>query len=134
MLIKNFFFCLILLFLWSCNSDVQPKPEAYLRLKYEKPNYKAAKKHPNFSFEYNTLAELRIYDQGKGIAFNDRDKIFSRFYTDRDQFRGDHSGLGLSISREIIKSFNGSIELTKSDNFDFSGACFMIKLPLRIIK
>jgi len=80
----------------------------------------------------NTLAELKIYDQGKGIDFNDRDKIFSRFYTDRDQFRGDHSGLGLSISREIIKSFNGSIELTKSDNFDFSGACFMIKLPLRI--
>jgi len=34
--------------------------------------------------------------------------------------------------KEIIKSFNGSIELTKSDNLDFSGACFMINLPLRI--
>ena len=59
MLIKNFFFCLILLFLWSCNSDVQPKPEAYLRLKYEKLNYKAAKKHPNLCRD-NTLAELKI--------------------------------------------------------------------------
>ncbi len=77
-------------------------------------------------------AEIKIYDQGKGIDFNDKDKIFNRFYTDREKFREDHSGLGLSISQEIIKSFNGSIELTKSDNLDFSGACFMIKLPLRI--
>ena len=60
MLIKNFSFCLIFLFLWSCNSDVQPKPEAYLRLKYDKPNYKVVNKHPNFSFEYSTLAELKI--------------------------------------------------------------------------
>ncbi len=78
------------------------------------------------------LVQIKIYDQGKGIEFNDREKIFGRFYTDRDQYREDHSGLGLSISREIIKSFNGSIELTKSDNFDFSGACFMINLPLRM--
>ena len=48
------------MFLWSCNSDVQPKPEAYLRLKYDKPNYKVVNKHPNFSFEYSTLAELKI--------------------------------------------------------------------------
>ena len=63
---------------------------------------------------------------------NDKDKIFNRFYTDRSEFRDEHSGLGLSISREIIKSLSGSIELTKSDNFDFGGACFMIKLPLII--
>ncbi|OUW96196.1 MAG: hypothetical protein CBD97_01775 [Pelagibacteraceae bacterium TMED237] len=80
----------------------------------------------------NFNVEIKIYDQGKGINFNDKEKIFNRFYTDRDEFREDHSGLGLSISREIIKSFNGSIKLTKSDNFDFGGACFIIKLPLRI--
>ncbi len=78
------------------------------------------------------FAEIKIYDQGPGINFSDKDKIFNRFYTDRMEFREDHSGLGLSISREIIKSFNGSIKLTKSDNLDFSGACFMINLPLRI--
>ncbi len=76
-------------------------------------------------------AEIKIYDQGRGIDFNDKDKIFKRFYTDRDIYRENHSGLGLSISREIIKSFNGSIKLAKSDNLDFSGACFIIKLPLR---
>ncbi len=75
--------------------------------------------------------DIKIYDQGKGINFSDKDKIFRRFYTDRDAYRENHSGLGLSISREIIKSFNGSIELTKSDNLEFGGACFIIKLPLR---
>ncbi len=77
-------------------------------------------------------AQIKIYDQGKGIDLSYKNKVFDRFYTDRDELRENHSGLGLSISKEIIKSFNGSIELTKSDNFDFSGACFMIKLPLRI--
>ncbi len=76
-------------------------------------------------------AEIKIYDQGKGINLEDKDKIFRRFYTDRDISRDNHSGLGLSISREIIKSFNGSIELTKSDKLNFTGACFIIKLPLR---
>ena len=75
-------------------------------------------------------ASIKIYDQGKGISLKHKDKIFNRFYTDRDEFKDNHSGLGLSISREILKSFKGSIELTKSDNFDFRGACFMIKLPL----
>ena len=74
--------------------------------------------------------QIKVYDQGPGIDFHYKDKIFERFYTDRHEFRSDHSGLGLSISKEIIKSFNGSIELTKSDNFDFRGACFMISLPL----
>ena len=45
--------------------------------------------------------------------------------------RDKHSGLGLSISYEIINSFNGSIELTESDKLDFRGACFLIKLPLK---
>ena len=80
------------------------------------------------------FVEIKIYDQGKGIDLKDKNKMFDRFYTDRAYERDQHSGLGLSISYEIINSFNGSIELTKSDNLGFSGACFMIKLPLRTIK
>jgi len=79
----------------------------------------------------NLFLKIKIYDQGKGINYDHKYKIFNRFYTDRDDDRDKHSGLGLSICKEIIKSFNGSIELTKSDKFDFSGACFIIKLPLR---
>ena len=77
------------------------------------------------------LVEIKIYDQGKGIDFKDKIKIFDRFYSDRKFDRDKHSGLGLSISYEIISSFNGTIELTESDNLDFRGACFLIKLPLK---
>ena len=80
----------------------------------------------------NEYGCLKIYDQGPGIPIAYKDKIFIRFYSDRKNFKDKHSGLGLSISREIIKSFNGSIELIKSDESDFTGACFLIKLPLRI--
>ncbi len=75
--------------------------------------------------------EIKIYDQGKGIDLREKNKIFDRFYTDRIADRDQHSGLGLSISYEIINSFNGSIELTESDKLDFRGACFLIKLPLK---
>ncbi len=75
--------------------------------------------------------EIKIYDQGKGIDFKEKNKIFDRFYTDRIVDRDQHSGLGLSISYEIINSFKGSIELTESDKLDFRGACFLIKLPLK---
>ncbi len=81
------------------------------------------KKNENF-------VQIKVYDQGKGIDFKEKDKIFYRFYTDRLNDRNQHSGLGLSISYEIINSFNGSIELTKSDKLDYRGACFLIKLPL----
>ncbi len=77
--------------------------------------------------------EIKIYDQGKGVDLKEKNKIFDRFYTDRIQDRDQHSGLGLSISYEIINSFNGSIELTESNNLDFRGACFIIKLPLKSI-
>ncbi len=79
----------------------------------------------------NLHVYLKIYDQGPGIPFDHKDKIFNRFYSDRVKSKNKHSGLGLSISKEIIKSFSGSIELTKSDKLDFGGACFLIKLPLR---
>jgi signal transduction histidine kinase len=57
-------------------------------------------------------------------------KIFERFYTDREENRKSHSGLGLSISKNIIESFGGKINLIKSTHLGFEGACFEIKLPL----
>ena len=56
---KLFFFWSSIVFL-CCKSEVQPKPKAYLRLKYEKPNYKIIKTGSNFSFEHNSLAQFKI--------------------------------------------------------------------------
>ncbi|MEO1543486.1 MAG: stimulus-sensing domain-containing protein, partial [Pseudomonadota bacterium] len=56
--------------------------------------------------------EVRVEDQGPGIEEDKLDTIFTRFYTYRptaESSRGNNSGLGLSISREIIKAHGGEI-------------------------
>jgi len=74
---------------------------------------------------------IKVYDQGKGISMKLAEKVFDRFYTDRDIDRNNHTGLGLSIVREIICSFRGSIKIIKSDRIEYRGACFIINLPLK---
>ena len=70
-------------------------------------------------------------DQGTGIEENVKDKIFDRFYTDRILEKDQHSGLGLSISKKIIESFSGSIQLSNIKFQQYLGACFEINLPLK---
>tara|TARA_B100000686_G_scaffold339778_1_gene414410 strand:+ start:134 stop:1828 length:1695 start_codon:yes stop_codon:yes gene_type:complete len=77
---------------------------------------------------------FKLYDQGRGIPIDQSKKIFDRFYTDRETDKEKHTGLGLSIAREIIHSFKGSLKLIKSDRLEYSGACFTFNLPLKIIK
>ena len=74
---------------------------------------------------------LRFYDQGKGVDLKDSEKIFERFYSYRQENIKNHTGLGLSIAREIIEHMHGSISLDKSDKSDYPGACFLITLPIK---
>ena len=60
-----------------------------------------------------------------------KEKIFERFYTDRPNESEYHSGLGLSISKKIMQSFFGSIELSNYHIKNYNGACFKLKLPLK---
>jgi two-component system sensor histidine kinase ChvG len=55
---------------------------------------------------------LIVEDEGPGIDQEAMEKIFDRFYTYRptaNSSRGDNSGLGLSISREIVTAHGGEI-------------------------
>lgn len=79
----------------------------------------------------NQQCIIHFADQGPGISLDYKDKIFDRFYTDREKNRKSHSGLGLSISKKIIESFGGDINLINSAHLGFEGACFEIKLPLK---
>ena len=79
----------------------------------------------------NKFISLRFHDQGKGIDSKDSEKIFQRFYSDRHENIKNHTGLGLSIAREIIGHMNGKISLDKSAKRDYPGACFLIILPIR---
>ena len=79
----------------------------------------------------NNKVAVMIYDQGRGIDLQDSEKIFERFYSDRQENIKNHSGLGLSIAREIILHMSGQLILDKSDNSEYSGACFLIILPVK---
>ncbi len=61
--------------------------------------------------ETGGLIELTVEDEGPGIPDGKLDSIFDRFYSERPQSEqfGSHSGLGLSISRQIVEAHQGRI-------------------------
>ena len=79
------------------------------------------------------FVNIYIDDFGHGINQNSIDKIFDRFYTERPQEHefGQHSGLGLSISKQIIETHKGSIKVENRINKSgkIIGARFIIIIP-----
>jgi two-component system, OmpR family, sensor histidine kinase ChvG len=76
---------------------------------------------------------ITVEDQGPGIPDEKLTAIFDRFYTERplgEKF-GTHSGLGLSISKQIVEAHRGMI--WAENRKDARGACigarFCIRLP-----
>jgi len=72
-----------------------------------------------------------VEDNGPGIQAEDTSRIFERFYTDRadtDEF-GQNSGLGLSISKQIIEAHGGTIAAENRTGTP-TGAKFIVTLPL----
>ena len=53
------------------------------------------------------------------------------YYSDRSNNSEFHSGLGLSISKKIVESFSGTLELIDSFSESYKGACFKLKIPLK---
>ncbi len=81
----------------------------------------------------NGAIEITIDDDGPGIPDGKEHLIFDRFYTERasgEKF-GTHSGLGLSISRQIVEAHDGTI--TATNRHDGAGrtvgARFTVRLP-----
>jgi two-component system sensor histidine kinase ChvG len=81
--------------------------------------------------------EVVIEDEGPGIPEDRLEIIFDRFYTDRpatEALRGKNSGLGLSISREIMRSHGGEIFAENRSGESrggapYTGSRFTIRLP-----
>jgi len=75
---------------------------------------------------------LTVEDQGVGFPADKLTKVFDRFYTDRpeqDGF-GKHSGLGLSISKQIVNAHGGKIWAENADRGgEISGARVVLRLP-----
>jgi two-component system, NtrC family, sensor kinase len=72
-----------------------------------------------------TEAFLEVSDEGPGIPEQDRERVFEPFYTTKAEGQG--TGLGLSVSKSIIESHGGRIELTGAPS---GGARFKCHLPL----
>ena len=55
---------------------------------------------------------IQVEDSGPGFSNGSLNKVFDRFYTDRPKNEkfGNHSGLGLSISKQIVLAHGGTIE------------------------
>ncbi len=82
--------------------------------------------------------EIMVDDDGPGVREDLRDRIFERFYTDRPEADGfgNNSGLGLSISRQIVEAHRGTISVTNREKTLPStgetvveGARFIVRLP-----
>ena len=81
--------------------------------------------------------EVYVDDDGPGVRDDVREKIFERFYTDRPhQGFGQNSGLGLSISKQIVDAHGGSIWVENrigapgpDGEPSVFGARFIVRLP-----
>ncbi len=69
--------------------------------------------------------EIRVTDNGDGIPDSIKDKIFQPFFTTKPTGQG--TGLGLSLSYDIVKAHGGELAVETSEN---KGTTFSIKLPI----
>ncbi|MDR7223570.1 sensor histidine kinase [Aminobacter aminovorans] len=77
---------------------------------------------------------ITVEDNGPGIRAENIDRIFERFYTDRPagEAFGQNSGLGLSISRQIVEAHGGTLtaeNITGTKPGELKGARFIVAFP-----
>jgi two-component system NtrC family sensor kinase len=88
----------------------------------------AAKYDPTVSVstkKINDTVEIKVADNGNGIPKNILDKIFQPFFTTKPTGQG--TGLGLSLSYDIVKTHRGELKVEISEG---KGTTFIIQLPI----
>ncbi len=82
----------------------------------------------------NGFITVCVDDDGPGIPVGNEQDIFDRFYKERPSSEkfGTHSGLGLSISKQIVDAHGGDIhaENRLSESGEVLGASFIVRLPV----
>ena len=84
--------------------------------------------------EAGPMVEIQVEDEGPGIPEARLEGIFDRFYSERPRGErfGQHSGLGLSISKQIVEGLRGRIaaENRRDAEGRVLGARFIVRLPV----
>lgn len=97
-----------------------------------KPRHGVVKVHAYNSRDWSDHRKgLRVViaDNGPGIPLDLRNKIFEPFFTTKGEAG---TGLGLWITSDIVKKYDGKIQLRSCSNESCSGTCFSVFLPLEI--
>ncbi len=78
----------------------------------------------------NNYLKFKVKDSGIGLKPQEKEKLFSEFFRAKNEFtKNIHgTGLGLSLVKRIIDSYNGKIEVESEYG---SGTMFTISLPLK---
>jgi signal transduction histidine kinase len=74
-------------------------------------------------------ARIAVHDQGPGVAQPDAERVFERFYQASGRLHKGHAGLGLGlyISRELVRRHGGEVWLASEPG---QGATFLVRLPV----
>jgi signal transduction histidine kinase len=83
------------------------------------------RKDPESAIRNSEYIQISIADNGTGIPDKVKEKIFQPFFTTKPT--GEGTGLGLSLSYDIIVAHNGTLKVESKEG---SGTEFMIQLPL----
>jgi signal transduction histidine kinase len=71
--------------------------------------------------------ELRVSDQGIGVAEAEQERIFRKFYRGTSSTNGGGTGLGLFIARGLVTAMGGRIWVESAEG---EGASFVFELPV----
>lgn len=72
---------------------------------------------------------LQVKDEGVGIAKNELESVFDRFYQSKNNLNSGGFGIGLSLVKELTEALKGTIEVSSELN---NGTTFNVTLPLEL--
>jgi two-component system sensor histidine kinase ChvG len=81
----------------------------------------------NVATTLDKVVIVKVTDEGQGFKEKDTTKIFKRFYSNRPDKFGEHSGLGLNIVKNLVDLHEGKI--LASNRLDRNGAIVEIRFP-----
>ena len=81
----------------------------------------------NVSGNEKNQISIKIIDEGQGFKEKDTSRIFKRFYSNRPEKFGEHSGLGLNIVKNLVDLHDG--EIVATNRSDKEGAMIEILFP-----